>query len=140
MKTSCYAKYKGPGRIVISRGFPRDLGPGYKIFRALAPGEWFKLPEYKASQDKFRERYFREILAPLNARQIYDHLHTLVGKNIEPVLLCWEYDPSKPNEWCHRRMVADWFEKELGVSVPEWTPAKKETKQSKQASLFADAE
>ncbi|MCL6442574.1 MAG: DUF488 domain-containing protein, partial [Alicyclobacillus sp.] len=36
-----------------------------------------------------------------------------LGENA--VLLCYE----KHNDWCHRRMVADWFEKELGVVVPE---------------------
>ena len=24
-----------------------------------------------------------------------------------------------PEDWCHRRMVAEWFEQGLGVAVPE---------------------
>jgi len=37
------------------------------------------------------------------------------------VLLCWE-DLSKPGEWCHRRMLADWLEGK-GITVPELTLA-----------------
>lgn len=137
MQTSCFKNYTGSGRIIISRGYPRDLGSGYKIYRALAPGEWFRFSEYKASQDKFRERYFREILSVLNPQAVYDHLHKLAG-DAEPVLLCWEKDPSKPDDWCHRRMVANWFHDALGVNVPEYAPEKKPKKETKQMSLLAD--
>lgn len=38
-----------------------------------------------------------------------------VKYRVNVVLLCWE-----PNgEFCHRRLVADWFKKELGVEVLE---------------------
>lgn len=136
MQTSNFWNYTGPGRIIISRGYPRQLGVGYKIYKKLAPGEWFKQPEYQANEAKFRERYFREILGSLNPQAEYEHLHTLAG-NAEPVLLCWEKDPSKHDEWCHRRMVAEWFHDALGVTVPEYVPGKK-PKISKQASLFAE--
>ncbi len=136
MQTSCYDTYTGPGRVVISYGFPRNLDPGYKIFKKLAPGDWFRLDEYKNNQDKYRERFYREILAPLNAKEVYETLQKLTAPH-EPILLCWEKDPSKPNEWCHRRMVAEWFKAELGVDVPEYAPAKK-AKADKQASLFAE--
>ena len=135
MQTSCFKHYNGAGRIIISRGYPRDLGSGYKIYRALAPGEWFRLPAYQSSEAKFRERYFHEILAPLNPQAVYDHLHKLAG-DAEPVLLCWEKDPSKPDDWCHRRMVAEWFHDALGVHVPEYVPEKKSKQKEKQATLF----
>jgi len=134
MQTSNFWNFTGPGRIIISRGFPRNLGEGYRIYRALNPGPWFNDPDLKSSEAKFRDRYFREILKPLDAQKVYDHLHQLV-KGHEPVLLCWEKDPTQPDEWCHRRMVADWFEDQLGVKVPEFVPAKK-AKASNQGSLF----
>jgi hypothetical protein len=31
-------------------------------------------------------------------------------------MLCWE----APGEFCHRRLVAEWLEGELGIQVPEW--------------------
>ncbi len=136
MQTSNFWNYNGPGRIIISRGFPRNLGAGYKIYRTLAPGPWFNQPEYAASEAKYRDRYFREILKPLDPQREYNHLHTLAG-GAEPVLLCWEKDPSKPDEWCHRRMVAEWFKDKLGVDVPEYIPGKK-PKIEKQPSLFAE--
>jgi hypothetical protein len=37
----------------------------------------------------------------------------------DAILLCYE----KPGEHCHRRLVADWLEMELGIQVPEWTEA-----------------
>lgn len=134
MQTSNFWNYTQPGRIVISRGFPRNLGEGYKLYRALNPGRWFNDPALTGNQAKFREKYFDEILKPLNPRQVYDHLHKIVEGH-EPVLLCWE-DVTKPDQWCHRRMVAEWFEDQLGVIVPEYVPVKKPKASSKQASLF----
>lgn len=137
MQTSCYDTFKGPGRVVISYGFPRNLGPGYKIFKKLAPGSWFRLPEYYENEPKYRERYFREILGKLDAQEVYDTLCKLTAPH-EPVLLCWEKNPTtNPKDWCHRRMVAEWFKEKIGVDVPEYAPAKK-AKTSNQASLFAE--
>lgn len=134
MQTSNFWNYTRPGRIVISRGFPRTLGEGYKLYRPLNPGRWFNDPELTSNQEKFRERYFNEILKPLDPQKVYDHLHKIAEGN-EPVLLCWE-DVTKPDQWCHRRMVADWFEDQLGVKVPEFVPAKKAAAKTNQASLF----
>ena len=36
----------------------------------------------------------------------------------DAILLCYE-DPGKR---CHRRLVADWLERTLGIEVPELTP------------------
>ncbi len=40
----------------------------------------------------------------------------------EPVLLCWERPPFSETTWCHRRLVAAWLERELGLIVPEVEP------------------
>lgn len=118
MKTSNFWQYPtGNNRIAISRVIPRGIVPGFKRFRALAPGAWFNQPEYKNNQAAYRERYIAEILAPLNAQDTWEQLHQLAGGE-EPILLCWE-PLKKQGEWCHRRMVAEWFEAELGVAVPE---------------------
>ena len=65
---------------------------------------------------QYREIYFGEILANLNPQQVWDDLHRLV--DCEPVLLCWER-LNIPGAWCHRRMVAEWFDIELGRVVEE---------------------
>ncbi len=121
MQTSNFFNFTGNGRIAISRSVPRGLTSGYRIYRKLAPGAWFK--DYNGNQALYRERYFNDILSKLNPAQEYDILHDLV-KGHEPILLCWE-DINKKGQWCHRRMVAEWFKAELGVSIPEYKPEAK---------------
>lgn len=118
MLTSSYFTFKGPGRIGISRGFPR----GYTkipMFRQLAPGPWFNSvskPEY--------EKLFYAQLAALNPQAVWDELHRLAG-DAEPVLLCYERTPFTDTNWCHRRMVASWLESTLGIVVNEYEPKSK---------------
>lgn len=86
------------------------------MFKPLAPrGDMLKMP-----YNVYRDIYFRSILGPLNPTEVWDHLHTLAG-NDEPVLLCWE-TLRRPDDWCHRQMVAEWFGDQLGHNVEEWSP------------------
>ena len=66
--------------------------------------------------DRYVVRY-QEILARHDPQETWDRLHQLAGGE-EPVLLCWE-DLKQEGKWCHRRMVAEWFQTELGILVPE---------------------
>ena len=115
MKTSDYFTYRGAGRIAISRSVPRNLSPGYRIYRPLAPGPWFKSVSY----EEYREKYFHQ-LSELDPALVWKTLHDLADGH-EPVLLCYEKEPFDSGHFCHRRMVAEWFERELGFSVPEWS-------------------
>jgi len=117
MKTSDYATYQGPGRIAISRSVPRYIRSGYRVYRTLAPGPWFKSVSY----GQYREKYFHQ-LSLLDPLQVWNALHHLAGDH-EPVLLCYEKGPFDSGNFCHRRMVAEWFETELGFVVPEWSAA-----------------
>ena len=114
MKTSDYFTYQGSGRIAISRSVPRQLKAGYRIYRPLAPGPWFKSVSY----GQYREKYFYQ-LSLLDATFVWETLHNLADGH-EPVLLCYEKAPFDSERFCHRRMVAEWFETELGFVVPEW--------------------
>lgn len=128
MKTSNFWHYPtGGNRIVIARAVPRGIEAGYRRYPRLAPGSWFKNPEYKSNRDAYHERYVAEILSPLDPTAVWEQLHQLAG-NEEPILLCWE-PLKKRGEWCHRRMVAEWFEEKLGVTVPEYVPAEQSTNQ-----------
>ncbi len=115
MKTSSFFLYKGPGRISIARRAPQGES-GFRVFSGLAPGSWF----LSVSQEEYRERFFREILGPLDPQKTWDRLHEMVAPH-EPVLLCWEHlnNANKPEEWCHRTLVSEWFKNELGFIVPE---------------------
>lgn len=135
MKTSSFYLYSGPGRVSIARTVPQRVAAGFRIYRALAPGTWLFEPAYK-DYETYRERYFREILAPLDPQKVWDDLHTLADRH-EPVLLCHEH-LRKSGEWCHRRMAAEWFEDKLGVAVPEMAVAPKTKAQDNQLNFLLE--
>jgi uncharacterized protein (DUF488 family) len=58
----------------------------------------------------FTRLYKTQVLDKLDARQVLQDL----GDD-DVVLLCWE----PPGGFCHRRVVAAWLKKELGLEVPE---------------------
>ena len=115
MKTASYFTFNGPGRIGISLGAPRGIKVGYRMFRKLAPTRGI----LDLDEPTYREAFFRDILGPLDPKQITRELHDLAG-GFEPVLLCFEKPPFTPTNWCHRRMVAEWFQQELGLDGPEY--------------------
>lgn len=117
MLTASHFTFFGPGRIVISRGIPRNARAGYRIYRTLAPSrETLVVDNY----DDYLPRYMAQ-LAQLSPQAVWDDLHRLAG-NAEPVLLCYERPPLDKHNFCHRRMVAAWFARELGHIVPEYQP------------------
>lgn len=113
MKTGCFKTYAGPGRICIARYAPRGTPPGFRIHSALAP----RADMLKMSRERYVPIY-RSILAALDPQEQWDILHDKAGDH-EPVLLCWEKPPFNARNWCHRRLVAEWFGETLGVTVPE---------------------
>lgn len=117
MKTASYFTYFGPGRIGITVGTPRRTLAGYRMYRQLAPRRnMLDLP-----YAPFRDVFLREILNPLDPQKVAKELNELAGGH-EPVLLCFERPPFTATNWCHRRIVAEWFRDRLGLDVPEYTP------------------
>lgn len=131
--TASFMTSKGmPGRISTALFPPRFIkATEYKTYRPLAPGRWFKT----ASPREYIERYFNEVLRPLDPQQVYDELWQLAG-GATPILLCyekppfsvpdrwWEQDPAQDHKcdfgnWCHRRIIAAWFKDGLGVDCLE---------------------
>ena len=116
MKTASYFTYRGPGRVGISIGRPRGIA-GYRIYRPLAPrGDMLKM-----GIEQYREIYIGEILASQDPEKVAADLQRLAGDH-EPVLLCFEKPPFHADNWCHRRMVAEWLESRLGLDIPEINP------------------
>jgi hypothetical protein len=99
--------------IGISRGVPRRIAPGYRVFRDLAPGPWFN----SVGVDEYCYRYRTEILGRLNPKVVADRL-TRIAEGRTPVLVCYERPDS--GQWCHRAMVAEWLAGALGCAVPEF--------------------
>ena len=114
IKTSSWFEKLPPDhlRIGISRGTPRGIPAGYRLFRKLAPGDWFN----SVPVPIYRQRYF-EGLSMLDPGEVVDELKTMAGDKT-PVLCCFEA-PRKLSEWCHRAFVSVWLEKELGLQVFE---------------------
>ena len=100
-------------RIGISFGRPRGQPAGYRLYKALAPGSWFRdlgpVPYY--------QRYRDEVLGRLDPLRVRDELETLAGGKI-PTLLCYERPGG--SSWCHRAMAAEWLAGRLGIEVPEF--------------------
>jgi hypothetical protein len=102
-------------RIGISRGVPRfgAAGKGYRLFKALNPGPWFRSC---ATAEEYVERYAAEILGPLDPVKVAEQLLELAGGRV-PTLCCFERVGGP--QWCHRSLAARWLSDGLGVPVPE---------------------
>jgi hypothetical protein len=114
IKTGCWFTPlpEGHVRIGISRGVPRRMPEGYRVFRKLAPGEWFS----SVSVDEYDRRYRGEVLARFDPRAIAAQLQQLAAGGVA-VMLC--YERADCGLWCHRAMAAKWLADALGIVVPE---------------------
>ena len=115
MRTSYFARLKDISNPVSICGKAPDWyhGPQFKV---LAPKYDFfmayKLGEIDAAG--YTEAFNRLVLAPLDPYDTYSHIIDTWGLRV--TLLCYE----KPGEFCHRRLVAKWFEDNLvGTHIPE---------------------
>lgn len=109
-KTDKYITYS------ISGNSGRDANYQGRCYTKLAPKIKFwkiwhdnigKISEEENNRYYVQE-YFNQVLSQLDPEQVYEELEY-------SVLLCYE-----PNyEFCHRHIVAAWFEILLGITVPE---------------------
>ena len=109
MNTSYYSKSAtNPDAISIAARAPNWFRG--KEYKALAPKYWF-FKKYKDDGDEefYTEQYKKEVLGPLDPKQVYQDL----GK--DAVMLCWE----APKKFCHRHIVAEWLQEELGITITE---------------------
>ena len=128
MLTSYYSQWSKvwtPGGISISRS---QKNHSYPLYAPLVPGDWC----FDIKTIDYIQRYEAQ-LAKLDARTVWGELkETAIGDafyrfgldeeraaRVEPVLLCWEKPGGTSAAFCHRRLVAQWFQSELGQIVPE---------------------
>lgn len=130
----------------ISIGSPR-FKLGYELREqcyALAPKGYMLKMEYAP----YRVEYFKKLEA-IGTGKIIEIVRNLEkrakaeGKSL--VLLCFE-DIRKPENWCHRRLFAEWWEAKTGESIEELeevevvkakpTPIPTPAKEEEQISLF----
>lgn len=95
---------------------PEDFKNSVSI--ALRSPKWYQGRRYpalaprpkmlKMSEAAYRVEY-QKILDKLDPQKVFNDL----GE--DAILLCWE----APGKFCHRRLVAAWLEKHLGITIPE---------------------
>jgi len=112
MKTSNFSRSgSDPWAVAISRTQPK--GWKGRVYEELAPSwqllNMVKMAGKRLDPKEYACRYREEVLSSLDAQKVFDDLDE------DAILLCWE----KPGAFCHRRLVAEWLEEELGISVPE---------------------
>lgn len=104
--------------ISISGAAPKFyFGPQYKI---LAPKKsfFYRYKSGEIDENGYISEYYRLVLDVLDPAEIYQYLTEKYGNDI--TLICYE----KPGDFCHRRIVAEWFEHHLSISVPELITSK----------------
>ena len=114
MYTSYFGNYRNIVNAVAITGKPPAFFHG-SHYPKLGPHESF-LMDYKYGRidDKeYIELYTKLVLDPLSPEETYKELVDTYGENV--TLCCYE----KPPKFCHRAIVAIWFETNLGILVPE---------------------
>jgi hypothetical protein len=122
IQTSYYQKSGGlPNAVGISQGVPKWYTGA--LYKKLAPPWEIVKIENEAS---FRRLYYEMVLSKLNPVHVAYELEGMV-------LLCWEL----PGQFCHRRLVAEWLEKNLLIEVPELDETKATAPRSIQRELWS---
>lgn len=76
-------------------------------------------------------KLYNGILSRLNAFQVLNQIKTLSGgRNI--ALCCYE----KPDDFCHRHILAQWLSKETGTPITEFGVVERKEPEYKQTSMF----
>ena len=122
MKTGCFKNIedeKNNGFISISL-YPsnndfvkyeyKSLAPNWKLFE--------NLKSKKITEEKFIQTY-SEQLNSLNPSMVFEDLQTMVS-GFEPILMT----NGTKKKFCHRHLVANWFENNLNLDIEEYKVGK----------------
>ena len=110
--TSYFGNRRNFGDLVpISIALYPPAGYLGKELKALAPTG--KILRYKDNEEIYTE-LFNKKMEDFSAEKVFKYIEDISGGK-DVVLLCYE----KPPEFCHRHLVAEWLEKELGIEVKE---------------------
>lgn len=102
--------YAGKTLVGISVGVPKWIKFEIPNIRELNPEVWM----LKLEKEPYTVEY-RRILEKLDPRRIVTRLANLSnGRDV--VLLCYE----KPEDFCHRQIVAEWLNEKLNLGVCEY--------------------
>ena len=82
------------------------FAPPLKLIGAYKRGE--------INEFEYTDRYREEVLDKLDKEKIYEYLKA-IDETEDVFLICYEKDG-----FCHRHLVADWLENEVGLKVEEY--------------------
>lgn len=112
MNTSYFANRSAKNPVAISRKKPPWFEGGH--YPLLSPSKKL-LEDYKyggLSEEQYVTRFMTQ-LEKLDPRTVWDDLVSKYGENA--TLMCYE----GKNKFCHRHIVAIWFQTHLGEKVTE---------------------
>lgn len=84
---------------------------------------------HEESHEVYTERFKKEVLAKVAPRMFVEDIERISGGN-DVALCCFE----KPDDFCHRHIVAEWLNEKLGLGVEEFGISKEP--KYKQGDLF----
>lgn len=116
LATCSYGEYRqGMGLGVRSSlGEPKWM-PGLPWFEEITPQRWYLRKEWDEYVGHYRRQLDRH--GPGKLAKKIEFLARQTGADTL-VFLCYE-KVSKPGNWCHRSMFADWWEERTGQKVYE---------------------
>ena len=88
----------------------KSLAPNWKLFE--------NLNKKKITEDQFIKSY-EDQLVSLSAEKVYEDLINLVS-GFEPIIMT----SISKKKFCHRHLVAEWLENELGIIIEEYKMGK----------------
>lgn len=88
----------------------RRMAPSWDIFK-----EYKSQPEGVTREELFVKRFKNEIIPKLNFKEIFDEYIEKFGDKTF-ILVCYE----TPKDFCHRQIIAEAIESELGITVKEY--------------------
>lgn len=86
-------------------------------FKVLAP-TYNIISRYKKHEidsKVYIELFNDHVLKNLNPLDVYNNIVNTYGLNVS--LICYE----KPGEFCHRHLISEWFNINLGTNICEWS-------------------
>lgn len=90
-----------------TKAYWSDFAPRYDMFLEWKSG--------KINNSQYTVQY-KEWLNSLDKQEIRDIIKELEDENKTIIFLCYE----KSGEFCHRHVLADWLEENLGMRVEEY--------------------
>lgn len=112
IQTSYFSSKAPRGRKVAIAKYPPRFWQGQR-----AP----KLAPTNPKAENWRECYLNDLAGRFpEGAGLREYLEEIAARTPEPILCCYEADPDQ----CHRRVLAEYAKKWLGIDIPEWSAPK----------------